>query len=465
MPVTPLIPGNFGGLLRELRSQAGLTQQELADLAALSVRALRDLEVGRVRQPRRDTVRLLAAALRLEGERARGFEAAWRKLRTTAPEAPAAPAGLPAQAPPPTPLPLPEPLLGSLLGSLAGPTPWPGPVPAAAPRPSGATVGREGELACLVELLAEPRPGLLTVVGLPGVGKRHLVVSVAERLRATGARRVLDERDALGRPDHDEDALVVVGAAAPAGRLVELMERQPHYGFVVTACAPLALPGERLLPLAPLPVRMPNPGQDDAAELLAEPAVRLFLAQARQVLPGFRAAPEDAPDLIRVCHALDGLPLALERAAQWCLLHSPAELADWAEQAPFDLVGDPLDAEPSDVRSRAGDRLDERIVAVLDALPEARRGLLEVIAGQEHGWTVPTLVRELGGSRHGLLRDLHALVLRGLLLGWPPEQPRAFRVPRLVAHVLRDCRNRRSSAAGTADDLPPGLPYRTPVSA
>jgi transcriptional regulator with XRE-family HTH domain len=53
----------FGELLREYRLRAGLTQQELADLATLSVRALRDLEAGHVTRPRRKTVQLLTAAL------------------------------------------------------------------------------------------------------------------------------------------------------------------------------------------------------------------------------------------------------------------------------------------------------------------------------------------------------------------------------------------------------------------
>ncbi|MFF5897524.1 helix-turn-helix domain-containing protein [Streptomyces argenteolus] len=61
----------FGVLLRELRGRIGLTQKELADLAGLSVRAVRDLERGRVSRPRKETVRLLADALRLrDGRRA-----------------------------------------------------------------------------------------------------------------------------------------------------------------------------------------------------------------------------------------------------------------------------------------------------------------------------------------------------------------------------------------------------------
>lgn len=59
-------------VLRQHRQQAGLTQQALADLAGLSVRTLRDLEVGRARRPRRSTMTRLADALGLaDRDRAR----------------------------------------------------------------------------------------------------------------------------------------------------------------------------------------------------------------------------------------------------------------------------------------------------------------------------------------------------------------------------------------------------------
>ncbi|MFB9347507.1 MULTISPECIES: helix-turn-helix domain-containing protein [Streptomyces] len=69
-------PEKFGVLLRELRHRTGLTQKELADLAGLSIRAVRDLERGRVSRPRKETVRLLADALRLRDGRRAVFLAA-----------------------------------------------------------------------------------------------------------------------------------------------------------------------------------------------------------------------------------------------------------------------------------------------------------------------------------------------------------------------------------------------------
>jgi DNA-binding XRE family transcriptional regulator len=49
------------------RQRLGLTQEELAGRSGLSVRGVRDLESGRVRTPRQQTVRLLADVFGLHG--------------------------------------------------------------------------------------------------------------------------------------------------------------------------------------------------------------------------------------------------------------------------------------------------------------------------------------------------------------------------------------------------------------
>ena len=71
-------PVTFASLLRKLRREARLTQEELAEAAALSVRAVSYLEGGMVTSPQKDTVRLLADALGLIGPARAGFEAAAR---------------------------------------------------------------------------------------------------------------------------------------------------------------------------------------------------------------------------------------------------------------------------------------------------------------------------------------------------------------------------------------------------
>ncbi|MFI5712513.1 NB-ARC domain-containing protein [Kribbella sp. NPDC051620] len=79
----------FAVLLRGFRRDAALTQEALAARAELSVEAIRLLEAGRRRHPRRATVRQLAEALGLsEQDGARLLEAAGRRPAVTGHELP-----------------------------------------------------------------------------------------------------------------------------------------------------------------------------------------------------------------------------------------------------------------------------------------------------------------------------------------------------------------------------------------
>ncbi|HEY7360912.1 MAG TPA: helix-turn-helix domain-containing protein, partial [Streptosporangiaceae bacterium] len=60
---------DVGSLVRIRRRAAGLTQQELADLAQVSLGTVRDLEQGRTHRPRRDSMTRLAGALDLDPAR------------------------------------------------------------------------------------------------------------------------------------------------------------------------------------------------------------------------------------------------------------------------------------------------------------------------------------------------------------------------------------------------------------
>ena len=80
---------NFRGLLRQLRTQARLTQEELAEAARLSPRSVSDLERGISRTARKETAGRLAEALNLTGPEREMFVAAARG-RASAAEALAA---------------------------------------------------------------------------------------------------------------------------------------------------------------------------------------------------------------------------------------------------------------------------------------------------------------------------------------------------------------------------------------
>jgi transcriptional regulator with XRE-family HTH domain len=75
-------PGpTFAELLRRHRLAAGLTQEQLAERAGLSVRGISDLERGRRLRARSDTIALLAGALGLVKEEAARLSATvWAEL-------------------------------------------------------------------------------------------------------------------------------------------------------------------------------------------------------------------------------------------------------------------------------------------------------------------------------------------------------------------------------------------------
>src|SRR5215210_1534712 len=122
-------PQTFGDLLRRHRVLGGMSQEELAERARLSARAIGDLERGVKRTPRRDTVQLLVEALELSGETRTAFVTAAREpAARRAPRQAGRPRGAVAGTPayphgsvPPT---------GGFLGAV----------------PEGAMIGREAEL-------------------------------------------------------------------------------------------------------------------------------------------------------------------------------------------------------------------------------------------------------------------------------------------------------------------------------
>jgi len=137
---------SFGELLKRYRLAAGLTQEELAEQARLSARAISDHERGARRAPYRDTVRLLAQALRLAPPEQAAFTAAVRRTGGSSIPRPSA-----------------DPYETGQLAVRALP----------------ALVGRTRELAALERHLGEQGPPVLMLAGEPGIGKSRLLHEAA----------------------------------------------------------------------------------------------------------------------------------------------------------------------------------------------------------------------------------------------------------------------------------------------
>ncbi|WP_406114654.1 helix-turn-helix domain-containing protein [Kitasatospora purpeofusca] len=375
----------FGELLRIRRERIGLTQQILADHATLSVRAIRDMESGRVQRPRQETVRLLADALRLEGRSRSVFEAAARR-QALAEE--------------------------------------PRDEPTAPPVARGAIVGREPEIDVLTEALAVHGDRLVTVAGLGGVGKTRLVLEVARRLHLTArwSVRWIDwaRQPGMG-PERRADLVGAIGArptllvldGADAGvetaLLDELFQRCPGLSVLITARIAQPLPGGQVVPLAPLPTPGPELDHDPAA--LAEVgAVRLLLSHLRRLRPGYRLESEEAPAVAALCRQLDGLPGALELAAGWSTVLSPRQLVARMADGPFHL-GPP----PAGFGGSGSGGVGEALDAAVHRLTLGQRDLLERLAAEPGDWSGEDAVELSGRPPQESLAAVHELLASGLI--------------------------------------------------
>jgi tetratricopeptide (TPR) repeat protein/transcriptional regulator with XRE-family HTH domain len=189
---------SFAELLRRLRTDAGFTQEELAEAAGVSPRSISDLERGLHQTARKDTARLLADALNLPGTARVGFEAAALGRRPNEAE------GVPG---PP----------GALARSIAATTPT-------LPHDIRSFTGRQPELAQLIRA-AEANSGVVEIYaigGMAGVGKSAFAVHAAHLIEHsfpdgqiflplhahTAGQRPVDPADALA------SLLLTTGVAA-----------------------------------------------------------------------------------------------------------------------------------------------------------------------------------------------------------------------------------------------------------
>jgi predicted ATPase/predicted negative regulator of RcsB-dependent stress response len=226
------------------------------------------------------------------------------------------------------------------------------------PAETSSFVGREHELGELAALLARTR--LLTLTGVGGVGKTRLTLELARSRRGEyGDGVLLVELESLAdgalvpgavaealdlralRSGDVVDALLgelealrillvldncehVIGGAAA---LVDaLLRGAPRLTVLATSREPLRVPGEVLFRVPSLGI--PDPEREEEPEaLLRYEAVKLFVERAAAVMPAFVLDAETAPGVARICHRLDGLPLAVELAAARVDALTPADLA------------------------------------------------------------------------------------------------------------------------------------------
>jgi predicted ATPase len=229
------------------------------------------------------------------------------------------------------------------------------------PSPANPTIGREGELAEIRALLVRTDVRLVTLVGPGGVGKTRLAQEAAhaaeehfpggaEHVNLDGVEDadvlVTEAASALGvvaaTPDELAEQLRRATRGAPAllvldgferflddaGQVAALLAAVSNLKVLVSSRAPLRLTAEH--------VYLVNP--------LVEPhAAALFGARVAAVRPDWKRDDETDRWVDAICARLDGLPLAIELAAdRGRLLPLPALLAGLDDRLAL-LAGGPRD--------------------------------------------------------------------------------------------------------------------------
>jgi predicted ATPase/DNA-binding CsgD family transcriptional regulator len=381
-----------------MREAAGLTQEQLAEKAGLSVQGIASLESGRSRRPYPHTLRALGDALGLSSEQHAALLATipGRNKPAGAPTAAAAGSSRDARLP----------LLVTDL------------------------IGRERELDGLGDILRQGAR-ILTLTGPGGVGKTSLALRLAVELShlypdgvifvplapvgdaslviptivhtlqlpETGARAARDSLQAYLR---DRRMLLVLDnfeqVLAAASEVSGLASSSDGLAILVTSRAPLRVRGEQEYPVQPLEVpeltRVPVVG-----DVVGNPSVELFVDRVRAAVPSFQLGRENAAAIAAICRRLDGLPLAIELAAARVRVLSPTALLSRLDSALPLLSGGARDLPE---RQQTMRRAIEWSYELLD---EPERMLFNTLSVFRGGWTLDA-AEAVGAGEHASAEDV-----------------------------------------------------------
>ncbi|MFG2108246.1 BTAD domain-containing putative transcriptional regulator [Micromonospora chersina] len=342
-------------------------------------------------------------------------------------------------------------------------------------------VGREEEVARVAGLLDRFR--LATLTGPGGAGKTRLAVesgrAVAGRfpdgvwlvplapvtdpaevpqaaLAALGLReQALLARAGRGAPEPADPVGRLVDALAGRAVLLlldncehlldaaaDLTERLltacPGLRVLATSREPLGITGEALRPVESL--ALPPAGADPAAAL-AYPAVRLFADRAGAVRPDFTVDAATVGPVVRICRALDGMPLAIELAAARLRTMTAAQVDTRLDDRFRLLTGGSRTALPRHQTLRAV------VDWSWDLLDDTERALWRRLAVFAGGATLEAAERVCGdGAVADVLDGLSALVDKSLVVAGGTGEPR-YR----MLETIREYGLDRLAEAGEAD--------------
>src|SRR6202034_4257168 len=162
--------------------------------------------------------------------------------------------------------------------------------------------------AWLVELAAIGADGDVAQPALAALGRRDALLCGTPNAELTDRLiAAVREREALLILDNCEH--VIESAAVFADRVLGECQR---LRILATSREPLGITGEALWLVEPL--ALPE-GDASPREMESSPAVQLLRDRAGAVRRDLAADARSLPAMVRVCRALDGMPLAIELAA------------------------------------------------------------------------------------------------------------------------------------------------------
>lgn len=315
-------------------------------------------------------------------------------------------------------------------------------------------IGRGDVLAKLASQLRDPGYRIVSVVGPGGMGKTRLALQVAvevievfpdgvwfvdpsgvwdesdllktiaEALPMSAATNAVSA-DQIATWIEDKQLLLVLDnfeqVVEHADVVSSLAAKSANAVYLITSRIALRLRGERILELDPLP-SPPKDLQLDHEHLTAYDSVRLFIERAEAADSGFQVNNYNAPAVAEICSQLDGIPLAIELAANRTRLLQPEELLKRLGERLELLSGGSRDLPPRQRTLRrtidwSFDLLDEQSARAFLALG-AFDGLIRLSAAE-------AVLGTLGFSLMHCLNALQNLVEQSLVLRTPldEEQP------------------------------------------
>lgn len=223
-------------------------------------------------------------------------------------------------------------------------------VPTPLPDDGTQFVGRQQELAFILEQLAQPDCRLLTIVGLGGMGKTRLALAAAQAVDQGDAvlflngvtyvpltgvtsnngmlAAILSALDTKPRPGQLLDQVItnlrqrelllvldnfeeLIGEIAA---IQQIVSDCPDVTLLVTSREALGISAEHRLDLEGLAAPTDAMTLQDVA---AFEAVKMFTSIAQQVQSGFSLDEATGPHVLAVCQLVAGMPLAIKLAASW----------------------------------------------------------------------------------------------------------------------------------------------------